>query len=219
TDPLTDEEAADFIVDTTLGSHGIGCYDDIRTYHNKLPSQKIWKGRKDQIESYLEQRVKEGHLEEVKVKGLKERYFILTKNVDMLKADSFVDLDNAPVKLLTPFDNIIRERAFPKRIWEFDYKIECYVPAPDRIFGYFVLPILDKDELAGRLDAKVHRKEGLLEIKALYLESKEIQSSDGLERLNHGILEFAKFHNCDSISLTKVRPRKLTTKVRSLISK
>ncbi|MHA1666599.1 MAG: winged helix-turn-helix domain-containing protein [Candidatus Thorarchaeota archaeon] len=219
TEPLTDEEAADFIVDTTIGSLGIGCYDDIRTYHNKLPSQKIWKGRKDQIESYLEQRVKEGHLEEVKVKGLKERYFILTKNVDMLKADSFVDLDNAPVKLLTPFDNIIRERAFPKRIWEFDYKIECYVPAPDRIFGYFVLPILDKDELAGRLDAKVHRKEGLLEIKALYLESKEIQSSDGLERLNHGILEFAKFHNCDSISLTKVRPRKLTTKVRSLISK
>ncbi len=219
TEPLTDEEAADFIVDTTLGSLGIGCYNDIRTYHNKLPSQKIWKGRQDKIESYLEQRVEDGHLEEVTVKGLNERYFTLAKNADLLNVTSFLDLNDAPVKLLTPFDNILRERAFPKRIWDFDYKIECYVPAPDRVYGYFVLPILDKDELAGRVDAKVHRKDGFLEIKALYLESKELQFSDGLERLKRGIVEFAKFHNCDSIQVTKVRPRKLTTKVRSLISK
>lgn len=218
TEPLTDEEAADFVVDSSLSSLGIGCYDDVRTYHNKLPSQKIWKGRKDAIESYLEQRVKEGHLEEVKVKGLEDRYFVLAKNADSLGMSSMIDLDDVPVKLLTPFDNILRERAFPKRIWNFDYKIECYVPAPDRTYGYFVLPILDKDELAGRLDAKVHRKEGLLEIKAVYLESKEIQSSDGLERFKRGLEEFARFHNCESITISKVSPRKLTKLVRALIA-
>ncbi len=217
-EPMSDEDAADFVVDTSLGSLGIGCYDDIRTYHNKLPSQKIWKGRKDQIESYLEQRVKEGHLEEVIIEGLEDRYFVLAKNVDSLNASSMMDLNDSPVKLLTPFDNILRERAFPKRIWDFDYTIECYVPVPDRIYGYFVLPILDKNELAGRLDAKVHRKEGLLEIKALYLESKELQSSDGLERLKRGLEEFAQFHNCDSIKITKVTPRKMTKPARILFS-
>ncbi|MHA2022356.1 MAG: winged helix-turn-helix domain-containing protein [Candidatus Thorarchaeota archaeon] len=216
-EPISDEEAADFVVDTTLGSLGIGCYDDIRTYHNKLPSQKIWKGRKDQIESYLEQRVKDGHLVEVSIEGLEDRYFSLAKNVDSLNASSMLDLDDSSVKLLTPFDNILRERAFPKRIWDFDYKIECYVPAPDRIYGYFVLPILDKNELAGRLDAKVHRKEGLFEIKALYLETKDLQSSEGLERLKRGLEEFAKFHNCESIAIAKVHPRKLTKIVRSII--
>ncbi len=216
-EPMSDEDATDFVVDTSLGSLGIGCYDDIRTYHNKLPSQKIWKGRKDQIESYLDQRVKDGHLEEVTVKGLNERYFVLSSNSEKVQSNSTPD-EIAPVKLLTPFDNILRERAFPKRIWDFDYKIECYVPAPDRIYGYFVLPILDKSELAGRLDAKIHRKERLLEIKALYLESKELQSSDGLERLKRGIVEFAKFHNCESIAISKVRPRKLTKLIRSLIS-
>jgi uncharacterized protein YcaQ len=218
TEPMSDEEAADFVVDSSLSSLGIGCYDDIRTYHNKLPSQKIWKGRKDQIESYLEQRVKEGYLEEVTIEGLEDRYFALAKNVDSLNASSMMDLDDSPVKLLTPFDNILRERAFPKRIWDFDYTIECYVPAPDRVFGYFVLPILDRDELAGRLDAKVHRKEGLLEIKALYLESKDLQSSDGLERLKRGLEEFAQFHNCDSIKITKVTPRMMTKTVRILFS-
>lgn len=218
TEPMSDEEAAEFVVDTSLGSLGIGCYDDIRTYHNKLPSQKIWNGKQNQIESYLEQRVKEGHLEEVAIKGIEERYFVLSKNVESLNASSLKDLDDAPVKLLTPFDNILRERAFPKRIWDFDYKIECYVPPPDRIYGYFVLPILDKNELAGRLDAKAHRKEGLLEIKALYLETKDLQSSDGLDRLKRGLEEFAKFHNCDSIKVTKVTPRKMTKLVRILFS-
>ena len=122
---------------------------------------------------------------------------------------------DAPVKLLTPFDNILRERALPKRIWNFDYKIECYVPAPDRVYGYFVLPILDRTDLAGRLDAKVHRKTGVLEIKALYLENKELKSSQGLDRLKRGIVDFADFHSCEMIEVGKVRPRNLTRKIRS----
>ncbi|MCJ7817777.1 MAG: winged helix DNA-binding domain-containing protein, partial [Candidatus Thorarchaeota archaeon] len=131
---------------------------------------------------------------------------------------SSLDLETAPVKLLTPFDNILRERAFAKRIWDFDYKIECYIPAPDRIYGYFVLPILDKNKLAGRLDAKAHRKEGVLELKSLYLENDDIHSTEGLQRLYTGIENFAKFHSCDSIKVGKVTPRKFTTKVRSLFS-
>jgi len=218
-EPLTDEEAAEFIVDSSLGSLGIGCYDDIRTYHNKLPSQQIWKGKKEHMEAYLDQRVKDGDLEEVSIEGLDERYFVLARNTKKLQSGSKLNLDTAPVKMLTPFDNILRERAFPKRIWNFDYTIECYVPAPKRIYGYFVLPILDMNELAGRLDAKAHRKKGILEVNALYLETKALQSSDGLERLKRGLDEFAKFHNCDSIKIVKVSPRKMTKKVRALLSK
>ncbi|TET09395.1 MAG: winged helix-turn-helix domain-containing protein [Candidatus Thorarchaeota archaeon] len=214
-EPITDEEAAEFIIDSSLGSLGVGCYDDIRTYHNKLPSQKIWNGRKEQIESFLDQRVKDGHLVEIAVANLSDRYFAIAKTVDNLQTANFFDSDNAPVRFLTPFDNILRERLFPKRIWNFDYKIECYVPAPDRVYGYFVLPILDRTDLAGRLDAKAHRKTGILEIKALYLENKELQSSQGLDRLKRGIVDFADFHSCEKIEVGKVRPRNLTHKIRS----
>ncbi|MHA1948800.1 MAG: winged helix-turn-helix domain-containing protein [Candidatus Thorarchaeota archaeon] len=214
-EPMTDEAAAEFIIDSSLGSLGIGCYDDTRTYHNKLPSQQIWNGQKEKIEAYLEEKVKDGHLEEVVINGLDNRYFILAENVRWFESAISLDHDDAPVKLLTPFDNILRERAFPKRIWNYDYKIECYVPAPDRVYGYFVLPILDRTDLAGRLDAKVHRKTGVLEIKALYLESKELQSSEGLDRLKRGIVDFADFHSCEKIEVGKVRPRNLTRKIRS----
>ena len=217
-EPMTDAEAAEFVVDSSLCSLGIGCYDDIRTYHNKLPSQELWKGRKEQIEAYLDQRVKNGDLEEVSIAGVKERYFILAANIDQLQSESKFNLDTTPVKLLTPFDNIMRERAFPKRIWNFDYKIECYTPAPDRVYGYFALPILDKTELAGRLDAKAHRKEGILEVKSLYLESEDLRTTEGLERLQNGLGNFTKFHNCDSIKVGKVSPRKLTKKVSNLFA-
>jgi len=133
-----------------------------------------------------------------------------------LQAADCFDYSNAPVRFLSPFDNILRERAFPKRIWNFDYKIECYVPPPERIYGYFVLPILDGNDLAGRMDAKVHRKSGLLEIKALYLENKSIQSTDGLERFRKGVVSFAKFHSCDKVEIRKTSPRKLTKAVRLL---
>ncbi|MGY5870744.1 MAG: crosslink repair DNA glycosylase YcaQ family protein [Candidatus Thorarchaeota archaeon] len=217
-EPMTDEEAAKFVVDSSLGSLGLGCYDDIRTYHNKLPSQKLWKGRKELIETHLDQRVSDGDLEEVSIEGLEERYFVLAKNTRKLKSHRPVNLDSAPVKLLTPFDNILRERAFPKRIWNFDYKIECYVPPPERVYGYFLLPILDRNELAGRLDVKAHRKEGFLEVKSLYLENDSIKSSEGLERLRRGIDDFARFHSCDSIIVNSVIPRKYTKAVRSVFT-
>lgn len=212
-EPITDDEAAEFVVDSSLGSLGFGCYDDIRTYHNKLPSQELWRGRKEQIEAHLDERVVEGELEEVSIEGLDERYFVLAKNTKLLLSEKRIELESAPAKILTPFDNILRERAFAKRIWDFDYKIECYVPPPNRVYGYFVLPILDKNDLAGRLDAKVHRKDGLFEVKALYLENDELRTNAGIERLHKGLVNFANFHKCDTIKVGKVTPRKFTAKI------
>ncbi|MHA1137897.1 MAG: winged helix-turn-helix domain-containing protein [Candidatus Thorarchaeota archaeon] len=217
-EPMNDEEAAKFVVDSSLGALGFGCYDDIRTYHNKLPSLELWKGRKEMIEAHLDERVKVGDLVEVSIQGLNERYFMLAWNTRKLERGNKVNLDTAPIKILTPFDNILRERAFPKRIWDFDYKIECYVPALDRVYGYFVLPILDKNELAGRLDAKAHRKEGILEVKALYLENDELRTPEGMTRLQLGLVDFAKFHNCDVIKIGRVSPRKYTKKIRTEFS-
>jgi len=218
-EPMTDDEAAEFVVESALGSMGLGCYDDIRTYHNKLPSQELWKGRKETIEAYLDQRVTEGVLEEVSIENKEERYFILAKSAKMLEQGSKLDLDSVPIKILTPFDNILRERAFPKRIWGFDYKIECYVPPPERVYGYFVLPILDKTELSGRVDLKAHRKEGILEVKSLYLESDQLYSDDGLIRIHSGLTALAKFHNCGTIHIGKVSPRKFTKRIRDTFRK
>jgi uncharacterized protein YcaQ len=73
-------------------------------------------------------------------------------------------------RLLCPFDPILRDRARALRRFGFDYRFEAFVPGPKRQYGYFVLPILEGDRLVGRLDPKLHRDRGLLEIKGLWWE-------------------------------------------------
>jgi len=218
TEPLSDDDAARFIVESTVNALGLCSQQDFRTYHGGMPSKKLWGNKREIVESHMENLVKDELVEEVKIAGRKERYFTLADNIDRLQSNSSEVAEDAPVKILSPFDNIIRERHFPKRIWEFEYTIECYVPPPKRVYGYFVLPILDLNHLAGRLDAKAHRKEGKLEIKSLYIEGDNLKSAEGLERLSSGIQDFAVYHNCPIVTVGRVSPRGMTKTIRSLLN-
>ncbi|MFW9926142.1 MAG: winged helix-turn-helix domain-containing protein [Candidatus Thorarchaeota archaeon] len=218
TEPLSNEEATNFLIETTLNSLGLGSHMDFRTYLGRLPARKLWNGKKIEVEAHLDEKVKEGILQEVTIENVRERFYILQDDADrLIKMESEFDIDT-PVKILSPFDNVIRERHYPEQLWDFEYKIECYVPAAKRVYGYFVLPILEGTDLAGRLDAKVHRTEGVLEIKSLFLENESLQSPDGLERLKDGVTDFARFHSCEQIDVGLVRPRKKTKLVRSLFN-
>jgi len=74
------------------------------------------------------------------------------------------------LRFLSPFDPVIRDRKRTKRLFDFDYTVEIFVPEAKRKYGYYVLPILEGTEFTGRADLKVHRKEGRLEMKGLWLE-------------------------------------------------
>jgi uncharacterized protein YcaQ len=81
--------------------------------------------------------------------------------------------------LLSPFDPLVWDRERVRTLFNFDYTLECYTPAPQRRYGYFTLPILHRGALIGRLDAKAHRSDGYFEIKALHLEP-DIRITDRL---------------------------------------
>ena len=90
-------------------------------------------------------------LKTITVEGLKGPLYMLP--------DQKVDVNlSGEVFILSPFDilNVFRHRL--KDFFDFDYQIECFVPAPKRKYGYFSLPILAGDKFIARMDAKADRK-------------------------------------------------------------
>jgi uncharacterized protein YcaQ len=103
--------------------------------------------------------------------------------------------------VLSPFDPVVWDRKRAEQLFDFSYRLECYTPAPKRQYGYFVLPLLHKGQLVGRMDAKMHRKSGELEVIALYLEE-AAKVSVGLEKgLHAAITTFAAWQGATRVTL------------------
>jgi len=75
-----------------------------------------------------------------------------------------------PAALLSPFDNLLWDRAFLERVFGFRHVIEIYKREHERVYGYYVLPLLRRDRLVGRADLKHDRAEGVLRVKAFHPE-------------------------------------------------
>jgi uncharacterized protein YcaQ len=87
------------------------------------------------------------------------------------------DADDRPVgrtTLLSPFDRLIQDRARTEALFDFHYRIEIYVPKAERKYGYFVLPVLYRDRLVGRIDPELDRERGVLRINAVHWEDKPV---------------------------------------------
>jgi uncharacterized protein len=72
--------------------------------------------------------------------------------------------------LLSPFDNLLWDRSFARRALGFDHLIEVYKPAPERRYGYYVLPLLRGERIVGRADLKSERSSGELVVRAFHRE-------------------------------------------------
>ncbi|HUZ16457.1 MAG TPA: crosslink repair DNA glycosylase YcaQ family protein [Gaiellaceae bacterium] len=77
------------------------------------------------------------------------------------------------ITFLSPFDRLIHDRNRAEALWDFYYRLEMYVPAAKREYGYYVLPILHGDRLVGRIEPVFDRRESVLRVKGLWWEDGE----------------------------------------------
>jgi len=87
--------------------------------------------------------------------------------------------------LLSPFDNLLWDRPFARRVLAFDHLIEVYKKAHERRYGYYVLPFLWRDRIVGRADLKSERADGALVLKAFHREDgvrASVALDDALDR-------------------------------------
>ena len=119
----------------------------------------------------------DGRLLPVQVEGLRGERFLVTEDLDHLaQAQREVAKGTAPggadpgVAFIAPLDPLCWDRDLLRRLFDFDYVWEVYVPEAKRRWGYYVLPILYGDRFVGRIEPRLDRRAGALRVVGLWWE-------------------------------------------------
>ncbi len=152
---VDDEQALRELILRAAGALGVATEPDLRDYFRLSPKQS-----KPTVAALVE----EGSLEAVDIDGTPA----------YLRAGVRIPRVNRGTALLCPFDPLIFFRPRVERLFNFRYRIEIYVPAPKRQFGYYVWPFLLDGDLVGRVDLK--RTEGALHVVGAFAEDGQDRS-------------------------------------------
>ncbi|AXE29855.1 hypothetical protein DK842_08105 [Chromobacterium phragmitis] len=145
----------------------------------------------------------QGELIPVKVEGWSHDAFVHASLAAELELAAAGKLSSGNTAILSPFDPLVWDRKRALELFGFDYKIECYTPAPKRKYGYFTLPILNRGKLAGRLDAKAHRAQGVFEVKSLHLEPGVRVSQRLADDLSSALRRLAAWHGTGRLAISQ----------------
>ncbi|MEV6969503.1 crosslink repair DNA glycosylase YcaQ family protein [Hamadaea sp. NPDC051192] len=147
------EDAHRQLVERAARALGVAAEAELKDYF-RLPVEGARRAIADLVEA--------GVLVPVQVKGWKPQAYL---HRDAPSARRFTG-----GSLISPFDPLIWERGRTERLFGLRYRIEIYVPEPQRVHGYYVLPFLQGERFTARVDLKADRKAGVLRIPAVWLE-------------------------------------------------
>lgn len=197
-------EMARHLIQTCLQAHGLATDKQIAY---------LRKGMRGPVKAALAEMVEQGEILACEIKGLAGvTWYAFTSTLEKASLRQ----RRRHLYILSPFDNAVIQRERLSQLFGFQYQIECYVPKPKRVYGYFCLPLLWGDEFVGRLDAKADRKSGILIVKSLYLENQAPNSF--LPELANQLHRFAAFNGCDHIRVESVQPVSYVAALRQLVA-
>ena len=176
----TAEEYARFIIHRTLGALGIASAKEMS-----------WRARHvkgNLIKKELEKMIQNDELKLVIIDELKGNFYMLPNQEINIK------LSNEAF-ILSPFDilNVFRHRL--RDFFNFDYQIECFVPASKRRYGYFSLPVIVSETFIARMDAKSDRKQKVLIVHNIHFEP-IVLDKIVIEKFIQALKEFIQFNQC-----------------------
>lgn len=166
---LDDDEAERVAVLRAVRMLGVG-----RTAHVRA---HFLRRRYPRLPETLAGLVSAGQLERVRVTGLGDGWFAAPQDLDAAG-----DLaPGARTIALSPFDNLLCDRARATELFGFEHRLEIYVPPAKRRWGYYVLPVLHRERIVARADLAIDRDAGLLRILALHREP-DVKRTPALDR-------------------------------------
>lgn len=149
---LADHEQVDRLCSAALDRMGFGTSGDVQRYWDAVSSNeaRAW--------------VDKAELQIVEVQAADKTWSKAVAPADIEERLSNLSPSTSRLRILNPFDPVIRDRTRLERLFGFSYRVEMFVPAAKRIWGYYVYPILEGDRFVGRIEVKADRKASVLTV-------------------------------------------------------
>lgn len=187
--PFAAEELVDWACRSALRQLGFGTSGEIAAYWAALGPEAA--------KAWCREALGQGEILEAEVEGAqgqRRRTFIFP---DVLEKEP--PEPTSRLRILSPFDPALRDRARAEFLFGFHYRIEVFVPEPKRVWGYYVFPVLEGDRLVGRIDVKAFRDARALRIKAFWPEAGVRLTKARRAKLEAELDRLARFAGCDRV--------------------
>lgn len=185
-------EIARFAVRRCLKAHGLATARHMKDH--------IWIATQPEVNTAIAELLDSGELTRLTV-GDDNSWYALTRTLASRSRPAAPE-----VHILSPFDNLVIQRPRLRALFGLDYTLECYVPAPKRRHGYFVLPVLFGDEFIARLDSKVERSTRTFHVRRLAFEPGFKSGDRALPALARKLAAFARFNGADTVKIDVITP-------------
>ncbi len=167
----------------------------------------------------MDPHVETGDLIRIEVRGWDNPAYVHRDHAPLLARAQRGGLRAAHTTLLSPFDPIVWDRERASTMFDFDYTIECYTPGHKRRYGYYVLPILHRGRLIGRLDAKAHRADGMFEVKAIFLDPGTKVTPQLVEEVAQAIQRAADWQQTPRVVIRRSDPKEFAKLLRNALGR
>ena len=196
----TEEEAFKYLLEMSMKAFGVCAPAQVGDYMHM---------KRTETKPFIDELIADGVFVPIRaVLADKQTHDLLIHRDNMSLLEQAVDGESKPRRttFLNPFDSLFWAKGRDMSFWKFSQVLECYKPGPERIWGYFCLPILDRDRLVGRFDPKLERKTGLLRLKNLYLEPGVRPSARLASSVARAMRDFMQFHEARDLVIERSDP-------------
>ena len=154
----------------------------------------IWNLTTDIRNSIFSDLLNAGEILEIRVEGIRFPFYILAEDEELLHRAEDPSLKSSRCEFLAPLDPMLWDRELIRKIFDFSYTWEIYVPKEKRVYGYYVLPVLYGDRLVGRIEPK--RENGEMKIANIWFEQGIRNTKRIRQAINKRMNGFARFNGC-----------------------
>ena len=178
----------DWLCQQALARLGFGTHGDIQRFWGAVSNAeaKAWTDG-------------ETHLVPIDIEGADKTWSAALAPADIEQTLAELPAPTSRLRILNPFDPVIRDRKRLMRLFGYDYRIEIFIPAAKRQWGYYVYPLLEGDRMIGRIEISGDRKVGRLIVKQLWQESGVKWTEARASKLDAELARMARFIGANEV--------------------